>query len=164
VPLYRGYAVNCQQLQGITITDPTLYLLGDIINCDWLQGLAAVLVTRTTDIGRLMLRTPPPQQEWLRSGRRSWFRVDSTVQAWLQQCRATGRATVHAVVMGMAGLQQRRARVLTRLQSLRGLRLDALAACSAEMVARGAEVAAATTMQLAVPLILPAGVDAAGGA
>ena len=39
VPLYYGYAVNSQQLQGVTFTDPDTYILADVTEADWLQGI-----------------------------------------------------------------------------------------------------------------------------
>lgn len=91
VPLHLGYAVNCQQLQGMTFSDRMLYLICDVTEGYWLQGLAAIMVTRTTDISRLVLK--PPIHYWARN-KKNWFTVDSRVLDLLGVCRQSGYASV----------------------------------------------------------------------
>lgn len=61
VPLHVGYAVNGQQLQGMTLRDNLLYLVADVTEAYWLQGLAAVMCTRTTQLCRLLFCNPVKQ-------------------------------------------------------------------------------------------------------
>lgn len=91
-PLHLGYAVNCQQLQGMTFLDRLLYLLADITEAYWLQGLAAVMVTRVTEFSRLLFKLP--QRAWARA-KTNWFKIDPRVLDWLQSCRQTGFASGH---------------------------------------------------------------------
>jgi hypothetical protein len=59
-------------LQCINLRDPNMYLEGDITQCWWLQGLGAVMVTRTTELNRLLLMPPVVEQEWTRA-KGNWF-------------------------------------------------------------------------------------------
>jgi hypothetical protein len=124
VPLHVAYAANCQQLQGVTLSDPNVYLCCDITNAHWLQGLGAVMVTRLTDFGRLVLRPPSLHTDWARH-KRNWFIVDKCVMEWLQRCRATGWASDAGAAAPMNVLA-RKQRVLDALDQMSGWSLDCL--------------------------------------
>ena len=95
VPLHLGYAVNCQQMQGMTIKDRLLYLVADITSGYWLQGLAAVMVTRTTELARLLFKVPVIG--WTRK-KMNWFKVDAVV---LVGCASAGSPALHRGMVHM---------------------------------------------------------------
>lgn len=129
VPLHLGYAVNGQQLQGMTLRDPSLYLVADVTEAYWLQGLGAVMCTRTTDLARLLFRVP--RYVWARR-KANWFKVEQRVLDWLQRCRQTGMASTG----GDVSWQQRRQRVTEKLLTLEHCTLDTLAGSAEELSGR----------------------------
>jgi hypothetical protein len=123
VPLHLGYAVNCQQMQGMTLKDRLLYLLADITEAYWLQGLAAVMVTRTTDLMRLLFKVP--RYSWARS-KKNWFKVESRVLLWLKACQRTGWASGHEVGTPDVDWRTRRQDVAAKVFMLQECTLDVI--------------------------------------
>jgi hypothetical protein len=138
LPLFYGYAVNSQGLQGVTFTDPKTYLLGDITEAHWLQGCGGVMISRSTDLDRVLLKPPAPAKEWVRQ-RRNWFKVDRRVLDWLSECRKTAHASGNAGIAWdlRAGL------VKDKLKELGSWTLERLASAESVMQAEAAQFAAA---------------------
>jgi hypothetical protein len=130
VPLHLGYVVNGQQMQGMTFKDRLLYLLADITEAHWLQRLAAVMVTRTTDLARLLFKVP--KYVWARH-KPNWFKADTRVLCWLHKCRQSGFASGHAAGPQDVAWSIRRQRVCDKVRALHRCTLDMLAGSSEQI-------------------------------
>jgi hypothetical protein len=130
VPLHLGYAVNCQQMQGMTVKDRLLYLVADITSGYWLQGLAAVMVTRTTDLARLLFKVPAIP--WARY-KPNWFLVGPIVLGWLRKCRQSGFASGHEAGVQDVDWSTRKQRVCDKVVELQNCTLDVLGGSADQM-------------------------------